>query len=242
MHGWTLAGTAFLASAVEAVEAMTIVLAVGSVQSWRVAARGAVVALVALAVVVAVFGPVLRYIPIDALKLVVGIFLIMFGLAWLRKAIQRYAGVRALRNENAAYDAQVAELRAVDARNADRVGFVVAFKGVLLEGLEVAIIVITFGAGSPAGVQWSAAGAALAVVLVVALGLALRAPAARVPENTMKFVVGIMLTSFGTFWTGEGLGVAWLDADLSIVFLAVFYLAVSGVLVAVGRARKAVAA
>ena len=232
-----------MASAVEAVEAMTIVLAVATVDSWRVAARGALAALVALALIVAIFGPVLRYIPIDALKLVVGIFLIMFGLSWLRKAIQRYAGIKALRDENAAYAAQVAELRAVeDKKDADRIGFLVAFKGVLLEGLEVAVIVVTFGAGSAGGLEWSAAGAALAVLLVVAIGLALRAPASRVPENTMKFIVGIMLTSFGTFWTGEGLGVAWFEADLSIVLLALFYLAVSGALVATLRARRTVAA
>ena len=231
-----------MASGVEAVEAMTIVLAVGVVSSWRVALRGALVALAALAVLVAIFGPLLRFIPIDALKIVVGVFLIMFGLAWLRKAIQRYAGTKALRDEDASYAAQVAELRAIDARDNERVGFLVAFKGVLLEGLEVAIIVVTFGAGSFAGLEWSAAGAALAVILVVALGIALRAPASRVPENAMKFVVGTMLTSFGTFWTGEGLGVAWFDADLSIVLLAVFYLAVSGALIAALRARRALPA
>ena len=231
-----------MASAVEAVEAMTIVLAVGTVSSWRIAWRGALVALVALALIVAVFGPLLRYVPIGGLKLVVGIFLIMFGLSWLRKAIQRFGGTKALRDENAAYGAHVSELRAVDARDTDRVGFLVAFKGVLLEGLEVAIIVVTFGAASLAALEWSAAGAALAVLLVVALGLALRAPASRVPENAMKFVVGIMLTSFGTFWTGEGLGVAWFDEDLSIVLLALFYLAVSGALIATVRARRAVTA
>jgi Ca2+/H+ antiporter, TMEM165/GDT1 family len=239
---WTLAGTTFVASAVEAIEAMTIVLAVGVARSWPVSLRGAAWALAVLGVIVAIFGPLLRFVPIDQLKLVVGIVLILFGLSWLRKAILRYSGRKALHDEDAAFARQVAELRAAEDVQADRIGFITSFKGVLIEGLEVAIIVVTFGAASDTALAWSAVGAAVAVVLVAALGLALRQPASRVPENTMKFVVGVMLTSFGTFWTGEGLGIAWWGEDLSLLFLATFYLAVSAVLVAVARAPKAVRA
>ncbi len=221
---------------------MTIVLAVGVARSWPIALRGAAYALGVLALIVAVFGPALRLVPIDQLKLVVGIVLILFGLSWLRKAILRYAGRKALRDEQAAFARQVEALRTADDVQADRIAFITSFKGVLIEGLEVAIIVVTFGAASTVALGWSAAGAFVAVVLVVAAGLALRQPVSRVPENTMKFVVGIMLTSFGTFWTGEGLGFAWFDADLSIVLLAIFYLTVSAVLVAVARAPKEVPA
>ena len=242
MNGWALAGTSFLASAVEAVEALTIVLAVGVTRSWPVALRGAAFALLVLALIVAVFGPLLRLVPIDQLKLVVGIVLVLFGLAWLRKAILRYAGRKALRNEDAAYAREVSALRAAEEAQADRIGLVTAFKAVLIEGLEVAIIVVTFGAASTAALGWSAAGAAAAVLFVVALGVALKQPASRVPENTMKFVVGVMLTSFGTFWTGEGLGIAWWGADLSLLLLAAFYLAVAAALVAAARARTAAAA
>ena len=242
MNGWTLAGTTFLASAVEAVEAMTIVLAVGLTRSWPVALRGAALALVVLAAIVAFFGPLLHLVPIDQLKLVVGIVLTLFGLAWLRKAILRYAGRKALRDETAAFDREVSALRAAEDVQADRIGAITAFKAVLIEGLEVAIIVVTFGAASSFALGWSAAGAIVAVLFVVLLGLALRRPASRVPENTMKFVVGVMLTSFGTFWTGEGLGVAWWGADLSLLILAAFYSAISAVLVAAARAPRASAA
>lgn len=242
MNGWALAGTTFLASGVEAVEAMTIVLAVGVARSWPVALRGAVYALVVLALVVALFGPLLHLVPIDQLKLVVGIVLTLFGLAWLRKAILRYAGRKALRDEDAAFAREVSELRALEAVQADRIGLITSFKAVLIEGLEVAIIVVTFGAASAAALSWSAIGAVAAVLVVALAGLALKQPASRVPENTMKFVVGIMLTSFGTFWTGEGLGIAWWGADFSLVLLAAFYLAISAVLIAAARAPRAVRA
>ncbi|MEA2665224.1 MAG: hypothetical protein QOI11_2168, partial [Candidatus Eremiobacteraeota bacterium] len=206
MNGWLLAGTTFLASGVEAVEAMTIVLAVGVAVSWRVAFRGAGLALLALVAIVAVFGPLLHLVPLAALKLAIGVLLALFGLAWLRKAILRYAGRKALRDEDANYAREVRDLRAAEAaRRGDRVGAAVAFKAVLLEGLEVAVIVVTFGAASSAALGWAATGALVAVLAVVLLGLALRRPASRVPENAMKFAVGIMLVSFGTFWAGEGL-------------------------------------
>ncbi len=242
MNGWTLAGTSFLASAVEAVEALTIVLAVGVTRSWPIALRGTAFALLVLALIVAVFGPLLHLVPIDQLKLVVGIVLTLFGLAWLRKAILRYTGRKALKDEEAAFAREVSALRAAEEAQADQIGLVTAFKAVLIEGLEVAIIVVTFGAASTAALGWSAAGAVAAVLLVIALGLALKQPASRVPENAMKFVVGIMLTSFGTFWTGEGLGIAWWGADLSLLLLAAFYLAVSAALVAAARARRPVPA
>jgi uncharacterized membrane protein len=239
MHGWVLAGTAFLASAVEAVEALTIVLAVGVARSWRTALTGTLYGLLALVAIVAIFGPQLRFIPIDVLKLVVGVFLTLFGLAWLRKAILRYAGRKALRNEDAAYEREVRALKDVDEVVADRVAIVTAFKAVLLEGLEVAVIVVTFGAASSAALGWSAIGALAAVALVALVGFLLRHPASRVPENAMKFVVGIMLTSFGTFWAGEGLGIAWWDADLSILVLVVAYLVVSLGLIAAARVPTA---
>ncbi len=242
MNGWTLAGTSFLASAVEAVEALTIVLAVGVTRSWPVALRGTAFALLVLGLIVALFGPLLHLVPIDQLKLVVGIVLTLFGLAWLRKAILRYTGRKALHDEDAAYAREVSALRAAEEAQADRIGLVTAFKAVLIEGLEVAIIVVTFGAASSAALGWSAAGAGAAVLLVIALGLALKQPASRVPENAMKFVVGIMLTSFGTFWTGEGLGIAWWGADLSLLLLAAFYLGVSAALVAAARVRGRVPA
>ncbi|MEA2721231.1 MAG: hypothetical protein QOJ39_3095 [Candidatus Eremiobacteraeota bacterium] len=221
---------------------MTIVLAVGVTRSWSVALRGAAFALLVLALLVAIFGPLLRLVPIDQLKLVVGIVLILFGLAWLRKAILRYSGRKALRDEDAAFARQVSALRAAEDVQADRIGLVTSFKAVLIEGLEVAVIVVTFGAASTAALGWSAAGAAAAVLLVVLAGIALKQPASRVPENTMKFVVGVMLTSFGTFWTGEGLGIQWFGADLSLLILAAFYLAVSGLLIATARAPRTVRA
>lgn len=236
MSGWVLAGTTFVASAVEAVEAMTIVLAVGVAVSWSAAFRGAGLGLLVLSAVVAVFGPLLHAIPLAALELAIGVLLALFGLAWLRKAILRYAGRKALRDEDANYAREVGALRAAEAaRNGDRVGAAVAFKAVLLEGLEVAVIVVTFGAASRAALGWAAAGAVVAVLAVVLLGLALRRPASRVPENAMKFAVGIMLVSFGTFWAGEGLGIAWWRADLSLAVLVAGYLAVSGLLVLAAR-------
>jgi uncharacterized membrane protein len=236
MNGWLLAGTTFLASGVEAVEAMTIVLAVGVAVSWRVAFRGAGLALLALVAIVAVFGPLLHLVPLAALKLAIGVLLALFGLAWLRKAILRYAGRKALRDEDANYAREVRGLREAEAaRRGDRVGAAVAFKAVLLEGLEVAVIVVTFGAASSAALGWATTGALVAVLAVVLLGLALRRPASRVPENAMKFAVGIMLVSFGTFWAGEGLGIAWWRADLSLPLLIVAYLAVSGLLVLAAR-------
>ncbi len=246
MNGWLLAGTTFLASGVEAVEALTIVLAVGVARSWRTAFQGAALGLLVLAAIVAVLGPLLRFVPLGALELVVGLLLTLFGLAWLRKAILRYAGRKAMRDEDANYEREVRALRAANpalgARQADRIAVATAFNAVLLEGLEVAVIVVTFGAASGAALAWSATGALVAVLAVIALGIALRRPASRVPENAMKFAVGIMLTSFGTFWAGEGLGIAWWRADLSLVGLIAGYLALSAGLIAAARRPAAVRA
>ncbi|MGP6158423.1 MAG: hypothetical protein ACLPYS_13120 [Vulcanimicrobiaceae bacterium] len=169
----------------------------------------------------------------------VGVLLLLLGLDWLRKAILRYAGRKALRDEGAAYERSLREL-AGEAQIADRVGFAMAFKSTFLEGLEVAVIVITIGASASGGIPLASAAALLAVLAVGAAGYGLRRPLARVPENAIKLVAGIMLTSFGTFWSGEGLGIAWWHDDLSIVLLAALFGAVSATLVVAARPRRAV--
>jgi uncharacterized membrane protein len=209
----------FLACAVEAVEALTIVLAVGSTRSWSSSLYGCATATVTLAVVVAAFGPALTELPVNALRLVVGALLLVFGLQWLRKAILRASGWMALRDENAAFAHKSAAAR--DAENhavagIDTYAFVVSFKGVLLEGFEVAVIVLTFGANQHR-VPLAAAAALAAIVLVVLAGFAARAPLARVPENTMKLAVGVMLTSFGTFWGAQGAGASWPGDDAALL-------------------------
>ena len=202
-----LALSVFLACAVEAVEALTIVLAVGSTRSWRSALYGVGAAVLALAVVVAALGPALTALPIDALRMVVGALLLVFGLQWLRKAILRAAGRKALHDEARSVRGRSAAATQAGAVSAplDPYSFVLSFKGVLLEGLEVVFIVLTFGA-TQQRVGLAAAAAALAVVVVTAAGLLIRAPLQRVPENQLKFVVGVMLTSFGIFWSAEGAG------------------------------------
>jgi uncharacterized membrane protein len=213
-----LAVSVFLACAVEAVEALTIVLAVGITRSWRWAWAGVGAATLALAVIVALLGPALSSIPINALRVVVGALLLVFGLQWLRKAVLRAAGLKAQRDEAKEF---VAETDA--ARTAARTGdgfdayaFTIAFKGVLLEGLEVAFIVVTFGA-SQHNVGLAAVAAAVAILVVAAAGVAARAPLARVPENAMKFAVGVMLTSFGIFWGAEGAGASWPGGDAALL-------------------------
>lgn len=212
----------FLACLVEAVEALTIVLAAGTGRDWRSAINGVVSGIVVLAIVVAVLGPALTLMPMDAVRLVVGGLLVIFGLQWLRKAVLRAAGLKALRDEDACY---AAELAAAEVAPADRrvlVGdwysFSLSFKGVVLEGLEVAFIVVTFGANQRS-IPLAAAAALVAVLAVTIAGIAVRAPLSRVPENTMKFVVGIMLTSFGVFWGAEGAGAEWPGADAALLIL-----------------------
>ena len=232
---WAVVIAAFLASTVEFVEAFTIVLVVGVTINWRSSLAGTALAAGALAVLIGVFGTALvRYVNIDVLRFAVGVLLVLFGLKWLKKAILRYAGLKAMHDEEAIYEEQLAAMRArgeVPEIRMDPFGVATAFKSVLLEGLEVAFIVITFGSAAKSFGS-AALGAAAACVLVVAAGVFIRAPLQRVPENTLKFVVGIMLTSFGTFWGGEGIGIEWWNADLFLVILVVFYLAVTGALIA----------
>jgi uncharacterized membrane protein len=213
-----LAISVFLACAVEAVEALTIVLAVGVTRSWRSALYGVGAAIVVLAVLVAALGPALNALPINVLRVVVGGLLLIFGLQWLRKAILRAAGLKAMHDETSEFASETAAARAAGSAHAgfDGYSFTIAFKGVLLEGLEVAFIVLTFGA-SQHNVGLAAAAAGIAVLAVVATGMAARAPLARVPENTLKFVVGVMLTSFGTFWGAEGAGATWPGGDAALL-------------------------
>ena len=215
---------AFLASAVEMVEALTIVLGVGTVRGWRSTLIGVAAATVVLAVLVAALGPALQQIPIDALRLVVGGLLLVFGLQWLRKAILRSSGYKPLHDEDEAFRRERAEAEAAGGERRaglDWYSFTVAFKGVLLEGLEVTFIVVTFGSTQGRLALAAAAGAA-AVVVVVAVGLVVRGPLERVPENTLKFVVGVLLTSFGIFWGGEGAGVEWPGGDVAILGVIAF--------------------
>jgi uncharacterized membrane protein len=220
--------TAFLASGVEMVEALTIVLAVGVTRGWRSTLVGVGAATLALAALVGVLGPAISSVPIDTLRILVGGLLLVFGLQWLRKAILRASGYTALRDEAAAFERERAEaLEASTDRRAalDWYSFTLAFKGVFLEGLEVAFIVITFGSARSHGVALAAAAAGAALVIVVAVGFIVRAPLSRVPENTLKFVVGLLLTTFGTFWSAEGAGASWPGSDAALpVILAVLAL------------------
>ncbi len=215
---WGLAISVFLACAVEAVEALTIVLAVGTARSWSSAMRGVGAAAVVLAAIVAVLGPAITALPIDVLRVLVGGLLLVFGLQWLRKAILRAAGLRAKHDEQQIYTEQAQAAQAAGAARSgfDGYAFTISFKGVLLEGLEVVFIVLTFGANQHR-VPLAAAAAGVAVLVVVAAGAAARAPLARVPENTMKFVVGVMLTSFGMFWGTEGAGASWPGGDTALL-------------------------
>ena len=231
----TAVSAAFLGSLVEAVEALTIVLAVASVRGWRPAALGAVAGLGLLALIVAALGPLLDQVPMRVLQLLIGVLLLLFGMRWLRKAILRAAGIVALHDEEAAYAAGTAELREHRSR-LDWLAGLASFKAVLLEGLEVVFIVIAVGGGR--GLLLPASAGALAACGLVAMaGFALRRPLARVPENALKLAVGVMLSAFGVFWTGEGLGVAWPGADLAIVaFAALFLLVAALATVALRRA------
>jgi len=232
MHSVLLFVAAFLASTVEMVEALTIVLAVAVTRGWRSAASGVAAAIAALTVIVVGFGPAITQLPINALRVVVGSVLLIFGLQWLRKAILRASGLKALHDEDAIYRAEVEELR--QASGHDWYAFTVAFKGVFLEGLEVAFLVVTFG-GAQHNIGLAAAGAAVALVLVVIIGMIVHAPLTRVPENTLKFGVGIMLTSFGIFWSAEGAGAHWPGSDAAILALLGVVVAVSFAIVAAAR-------
>ncbi len=210
--------TVFLACVVEAVEALTIVLAVGITRSWSSALSGAGAAALALAAIVAAFGPALSTLPIDILRVLVGGLLLIFGLQWLRKAILRFAGLKAKHDELQIYRREAEAASEAGSRRVgfDGYAFTVSFKGVLLEGIEVAFIVLTFGSNQHR-VPLAAAAAGLAVLLVIVLGAVARAPLARVPENTMKLAVGVMLSSFGMFWGAEGAGARWPGGDAALL-------------------------
>ncbi len=229
---WSVAtpaiGSAFLASLVEVVEAFTIVLAVGTLRGWRPAAMGTVAALAVLGMLIASLGPLLDRIPIHVLQLIIGVLLLLFGMGWLRKAILRAAGIVPLHDEDAIFASESAQLRQAAAQreaSLDWIAGLTTFKAVLLEGLEVVFIVIAVGAGR--GLLWPAALGALAACLaILTIGLIIRRPLAKVPENTVKFGVGVMLSAFGVFWTGEGLGIDWPGQDLFLVFFAALFLGV----------------
>jgi uncharacterized membrane protein len=241
MHAASSGLAAFLASFVEFVEALTIVLAVGTVRGWRPALTGAGAGGLLLLVLVVLLGPALGRIPIDAVRLVVGVLLLLFGMRWLRKAILRAAGYIALHDEAAAFAAETAEMRAAGrprAHSRDPVAMITTFKAVVLEGVEVVFIVIGVGAAGgtllPAGLGAAAAGG-----LVIALGFLLHRPLARVPENTLKFAVGVMISAFGVFWLGEGLGFEWPGSDLALPGLAAGFLAAALASVRALRIRQA---
>jgi uncharacterized membrane protein len=218
-------GAAFAASLVEAVEAFTLVLAVGLVRGWRAALTGSTAALGVLAVLILCAGPILNRIPLRVLQLAIGASLSLFGLSWLHKAILRYAGVIPMHDEKAAFTAGTTTLSHNEARRSklDWVGCVTAFKAVFLEGLEVAFIVLAVGAGRGLIIPASL-GALAACTLVLAVGIVMYRPIARVPENALKFGVGIVLSAFGVFWSGEGLGVEWPGGDLALIALAVGFI------------------
>jgi uncharacterized membrane protein len=221
--------SAFLASGVEFVEALTIVLAAGLARGWRSSLAGLAAATIVLAVLVAALGPALTVIPIQALRLVVGALLLVFGLQWLRKAILRASGYKALHDEDEIFAREIAEAQGaehVERAGVDWYGFTLSFKGVLLEGLEVVFIVLTFGSAQ-GSIPLAAVGAAAALVLVAGIGVAVRAPLARVPENTLKFAVGVMLTTFGIFWSVEGAGGDWPGSDAAILGVLALVVAVS---------------
>ena len=235
-----LIASAFLASAVEFVEALTIVLAAGVTRGWRSALVGVGAATAALAVMVAALGPALTLVPISALRLVVGALLLAFGLQWLRKAILRASGYKPIHDEAAIFAREIAGARTAQAEQRvglDWYGFTLAFKGVLLEGLEVAFIVVTFGSAQ-GRIDLAALGAGGALVLVVIVGELVRAPLARVPENTLKFTVGVMLTTFGIFWATEGAGAHWPGDDASLPVVLAFVIALSTASVATLRRRR----
>jgi uncharacterized membrane protein len=231
-----LAISVFLACAVEAVEALTIVLAVGYTRSWRSAMTGVAVATIVLAALIAAVGPALTALPINVLRVVVGALLLIFGLQWLRKAILRASGQMALRDEADAFerDRAAANAAGVVESGIDAYSFTLAFKGVLLEGLEVVFIVLTFGANQH-NVGLASAAAGVAVLFVVLAGVAVHRPLARVPENSMKFAVGVMLTSFGIFWGAEGAGAHWPGSDAALLGIIPSTVAFSLLLVAMLR-------
>lgn len=241
MTSWTHIGptvaAAFLASLVEFVEALTVVLAVGVVRGWRGALVGSGAAALTLLAMIALLGPLLTRIPLDTIQLAVGTLLLLFGMRWLRKAILRAAGIIAMHDEASIFAEQEAALRQMEGSRGglDTVAVITAFKITMLEGIEVVFIVIALGAAGKGLLIPAGLGALAALLVVVAVGAAVHRPLSRVPENTLKFVVGVLLSAFGAFWVGEGLGLTWPGEDWSIPGLMVGFLA--GALIAVRMAR-----
>jgi len=226
LHAGSAVTAAFLASLVEAVEALTIVLAVAIVRGLRPAILGALAGLLVLALIVVALGPLLDRVPLYVLQIAIGVLLLLFGMRWLRKAILRAAGLIARHDETIAFASETEELREQARRHEQRLDWlagVASFKAVLLEGLEVVFIVIALSAGRGALLPVSAAAFA-ACLVVAASGIVVHRPLTRIPENALKFAVGVMLSAFGLFWTGEGLGVDWPSADLAILAFIVLFL------------------
>lgn len=243
-HAWPTITAAFLASIVEFVEALTVVLAVGTVRGWAGALIGTGGALALLLAIVVVFGPALTRIPLEDVQLVVGALLLLFGMRWLRKAILRAAGILALHDEDVAYAKETESLRRIGRVKGhwDSVAIATAFKITMLEGLEVVFIVIAVGAGGVGLLVPASIGAVAALLLVAALGVVVHQPLSAVPENTLKFVVGILLAAFGTFWVGEGLGLGWPGQDWSILGLTLGFLLFALVTVRLCRREAALRA
>jgi Ca2+/H+ antiporter, TMEM165/GDT1 family len=242
---WVHAGPAmtasFLASLVEGVEALTIVLAVATVRGWRIAGLGAFAGLVTLVLIVSLFGPLLSHVPLNVLQIVIGVLLLLFGTRWLRKAILRAAGIVPLHDEAAIFASETTELRNLARDRIPRLAWLAglaSFKAVVLEGLEVVFIVIAVGAGRGLIIPASV-GAIAACALVTGIGVLVHRPLARVPENSLKFAVGVMLSAFGVFWTGEGFGIPWPGEDLAILGFATLFLAVAVAAIAVKRLTRA---
>lgn len=242
----SVVGSSFLASIVEIVEAFTIILAVSIVRGWRPAIIGTAAALALLGVAGGVFGPLLELVPIHVLQFTIGILTLLFGLRWLRKAILRSIGVIAMHDEEAIFTKEANSLNALERQKLSRLEWIAgmtAFKAVLLEGLEVIFIVIALGSTRTAdggNLIWEASlGALAACVLVLATGAIVHKPLSTVPENTLKYSVGIMLSAFGVFWTGESFGIEWPGADLSIVGFGLMFFAIGTTLVNLYRPRYA---
>jgi Ca2+/H+ antiporter, TMEM165/GDT1 family len=239
-HVFSAITAAFLASLVEAVEALTIVLAVATVRGWRPAGLGAIAGFTGLMLIVMALGPLLELVPLHLLQLAIGMLLLLFGMRWLRKAILRWAGIIPLHDEALAFINETIELLEQARRRESRLNWLAGlttFKAVLLEGLEVVFVVIAVSAGHGLTVPASV-GALAACLIVAAVGFAVHRPLARVPENTLKFLVGVILSAFGVFWTGEGLGISWPGADLAIVTFAALFLIVALLTVALLRRSR----
>jgi uncharacterized membrane protein len=237
---WSTILAAFLASLVEAVEAFTIVLAVTLTQGWRPALYGSLVGLAVLTSVVLMLGPLLARFPIHILQFMIGALLLLFGLRWLRKSILRASGIIALHDERAAFERETTTLRDENAKlgaDLNWIGALTAFKAVLIEGIEVVFIVIAIGAAGNA-IWLASIGALVACAMVLLIGLAIHRPLSRVPENTLKFGVGVMLSAFGIFWTGEGLGIDWPGGDLAILGFVCIFLLTGLALVGVARSSS----